>query len=191
MWLPHLISTSRSRYTYSCYLFHSGRSVNFARGQGIEQLCILCLFFPLANSCFYFTQLKPRISNWRVWMASTTRKTFPGQLWRWRSLPCWTASDPSKEGLRVPTGVTMACCSEGPNWSYHGMLLWVDRGVHAKFHATYVGGASDRVFVPWTSAFSDPHCSGGGWGGVVQWCISNKFECLRCSKVACPLRVLI
>jgi hypothetical protein len=43
--------------------------------------------------------------------------------------------------LRVPTGVTMACCSEGPNWSYHGMLLWVDRGVHAKFHATYVGGS--------------------------------------------------
>ena len=30
-----------------------------------------------------------------------------------------------------------------------------------------------------------------GDGGVVQWCISNKFECLRCSKVACPLRVLI
>ena len=54
---------------------------------------------------------------------------------------------------------------EGPNWGHRGMLLWVDRGVRAKFHMTYVGGASDRVFVPWTSACSDPHCSGGGWGG--------------------------
>ena len=79
---------------------------------------------------------------------------------------------------------------EGPNWGHRAMLLWVDRGGRAKFHVTYVGGASDGMFVPWTSACSDPHCSGGD-GGVVQWCISNKFECLRCSKVACPVRVLI
>ena len=67
---------------------------------------------------------------------------------------------------------------EGPNWGYRGMLLWVDRGVRAKFHVTYVGGASDRVFVPWTSACSDPHCSGGGGGGWFNGAFQTSLSAL-------------